>query len=37
MIRDAWASREGVRIHYLDSGERERIDRLPLMYIPGSL
>lgn len=37
MIRDAWAVREGVRIHYLDSGEQEESGRIPLMYIPGSL
>ncbi len=37
MIRDAWALRSGVRLHYLDSGEREEVDRIPLMYIPGAL
>ncbi|MBO2534083.1 MAG: hypothetical protein CW342_14635 [Thermoactinomycetaceae bacterium] len=37
MIRDEWAVREGVRIHYLEGGEREAADRIPLMYIPGAL
>src|SRR5690606_40899129 len=37
LLGDVLAFRTVVQLHYLDSGEREEVDLIPLMYIPGAL